>query len=76
MSDERVKEIYGGGGKRRVVIFRRDADSYFYEAEYFSEDPLEMCWIPAWRPMIGFYESRERAEAEARANIDWLKAEP
>jgi hypothetical protein len=75
VSDERVKEIYEGDGKRRVVILRRDSGSYFYEVEYFSEHPLEMCWIPTRRQMVGFYESRERAEDEAYANVDWLKSE-
>jgi hypothetical protein len=72
MPDERVKEIYDDAGKRRVVIFRREAGSFYYQLEHFSEHPLEMCWIPGRQLPIGIYESEERAETEARANVDWL----
>jgi hypothetical protein len=75
MDDERVKEIYDKDAKRRVVIFRRASGSYSYEVEYLSEHPLEMCWVPARRRVVGFYESRERAESEARANVGWLSGE-
>ena len=46
MPDERVKEIYDDAGKRRVAILRRESGSFYYQPEYFSEHPLEMCWIP------------------------------
>ena len=75
MTDERVKEIYDGINKQRVVIYRRESGSYFYEEEHFSEHPTEMCWVPYSQLPIGIYDSQEKAEIEARANIDWLKVE-
>jgi hypothetical protein len=73
MPDERVEEIYDDAGKRRVVIFRRESGSFYYVLEHFSVHPLEMCWIPNRQLPIGIYESKERAENEARANVDWLR---
>ena len=73
MPDERVKEIYDDAGKRRVAILRRESGSFYYQLEHFSEHPLEMCWIANRQLPIGIYESEEKAENEARANVDWLK---
>ena len=73
MSDERVKEIYDDTRMRRVTIFRREAGSFYYQLEHFSEHPLELCWIPNRQLPIGVYESEGKAEHEARANVDWLK---
>lgn len=70
MSDERVKDIYDESRKRRVAIFRRPSGSYFYEVEYFSEHPSELCRVPTRQRIIGFYESQDRAESEARANLE------
>jgi hypothetical protein len=73
MPDERVKEIHDDTGKRRVAIFRRESGSFYYQLEHFSEHPLEMCWIPSRQLSVGIYESAEKAENEARANVEWLK---
>lgn len=73
MEDEKVKEIYDETKKRRVIILRRETNTFYYEEEYFSEYPLEMCWIPKGRQLTGFYDSQEKAESEAYANIEWLK---
>lgn len=73
MPDERVKEIYDEAGKRRVAVFRREGGSFYYRLEHFSEHPLEMCWISNRQLPVGVYESAERAELEALANVDWLK---
>ncbi|NJM52174.1 MAG: hypothetical protein HC846_01550 [Blastocatellia bacterium] len=67
------KVIYDESQKRRVIIYRRESGTFYYEEEYFSDDPFEMCWIPTGRRVIGFYDTKERAESEARANIYWLK---
>jgi hypothetical protein len=72
MADQRLQEIYSRDGKRRVVIYRRDTGTFFYDQEHFSEHPLELCWIPLRQVPIGVYESQLRAEEEARANVDWL----
>ncbi len=70
---EELKEIYDTERKRRVIILRWNTGTFGYEEEYFSEDIHEMCWIPKGRRIAGFYDTAERAEIEARANIDWLK---
>ena len=72
MVDELIKEIYSKDRDRRVEIIRRDTGTYFYQQCYFSGDPFEMCWIPLRQRSIGLFESAERAESEARSNIDWL----
>lgn len=76
MPDERVSEICDDTGKRRVAILRRESGSFYYRIEHFSEHPLEMCWIPHRQLPVGIYESEEKAEKEARANVDWLKDAP
>ena len=68
-----VKAIYNENKNQRVIILQRDTGTFAYEEEYFSNEPLEMCWIPTGRRVIGFYDTKERAESEARANIYWLK---
>jgi hypothetical protein len=73
MEDEEVNEFYDENRKRRVIILRRDNGSFYYEEEYFSEYPEEMCWLPKAGQMTGLYESQERAEKEAQANIGWLR---
>lgn len=73
MIAEELKEIYDIERKRRVIIYSNDMGTFGYEQEYFSEHPFEMCWISTGRDMVGFYDSQERAEVEARSNIDWLK---
>jgi hypothetical protein len=67
------KIIYDESHKRRVKILRRESGTFYYEQEYFSDEPLEMCWIPTGRRVTGFYDTKETAEIEARGNIDWLK---
>jgi len=73
MDDERIKEIYDDDRDQRVVISRRDSGTFYYFEERFSTDPYEMCWIPRSQHLTGFYESAERAESEARSNVDWLQ---
>ena len=75
MEDKVVEEIYCQNQKKRVVFFRREDGTYYYTPEYFSEDELEMCWVPSRQNSIGIYESQETAIREARGNIDWLVSE-
>ena len=72
MADERLKEIYDRDGLRRVVILRRESGTFYYQREHFSGHPAEMCWLPDRQLPVGIYETAERAENEARANVDWL----
>lgn len=76
MSDDRVKEIYDETSLRRVAIFRRELGTFYYQLEHFSGHRSEMCWIPNRQLPIGIYDTVERAEDEARANVDWLAGTP
>jgi hypothetical protein len=37
MPDERVNEIYDDARMLRVIIFRREAGTFYYQLEHFSE---------------------------------------
>lgn len=59
-------------GKLRVIIFQRDDGSFGFEDQKFSDEPLEMCWIPRGRYSESFCDSAARATAEAHGRVDWL----
>jgi hypothetical protein len=67
-----VRELLASDRKRKVQIFRRDDGSFGFDSLVFSEDPLEMCWIPHGRFSQCFASSLEIAEREARVRVDWL----
>ena len=75
MSHQLVKEIYDKTRKKRVSIYRLENGSFYYEEEFFGDHPLEMFWIPCYQKFVGIYESQEKAEDEARVNIDWIDSE-
>lgn len=65
-----IQTIYDGSRKRRVVIFQREDGSFGFDAEFFSDEPLEMAWLPS-----GFdsrCDTADRALAEARGRVSWL----
>jgi hypothetical protein len=65
-----LKIVYDDSKKRRVVIFR----SFGFEEQFFSDEPLEMCWIPIGAPPRPncHSDTPERALIEARGRINWL----
>jgi hypothetical protein len=67
---KRLQTIYDQSQKRRVIIFGREDGSYGFEHERFSDDPLEMAWIP-YGPDCRC-DTAERALAEARGRVSWL----
>lgn len=70
---ERVVDILSHpSGKLRVIIFQRDDGSFGFEDQKFSDEPLELSWIPRGRYSVSFCDSAERATAEARGRVDWL----
>jgi hypothetical protein len=72
MGDEHV--IYDADRKRRVIISGSPAGYGFVE-EHFSDDPIEMCWIPqTHRHSVPICSSFEIALREARGRIEWLAA--
>ena len=73
MPEQKVREIYSRDQKRRLIIFRREAGATFYFLEEaFSDDLLEMCWVPSVQNLTGVYESAETAMRAARAKVSWL----
>src|SRR5262245_6541667 len=70
-----VKELLSPDGKRKLQVFRRDDGSFGFESLQFSDEPLEMCWIPHGRLSECFAPTAEIAEREARGRVDWLRNE-
>jgi hypothetical protein len=68
-----IKELLAPDGKWKVQIFRRDDGTFGFESLRFSEEPLEMCWIPHGRYSECFARTAEVAEREARGRVDWLR---
>jgi hypothetical protein len=73
MSEQHV--IYDADRKRRVIIFGSPDGSYSFIEERFSDEPLEMCWIPqTHRRSVPVCSSFEIALREARGRVEWLGA--
>jgi hypothetical protein len=68
-----VKELVARDDKLKVQVFRRADGTFGFESLRFSEDPLEMSWIPHGRFSWCIAASAEVAEREARARVDWLR---
>ena len=73
MDVQTVREIEDITQKRKVIFYRRPDGTYFFEEWYFSEEPLEMSWIPRPLAGIGIYDSIETALREAKGRIAWLQ---
>lgn len=72
MSETQV--IYDSSGKRRVTISGADG-SYTFLEEHFSDEPLEMCWVPqTHRRSVAICSSFQIAIREARGRVEWLAA--
>jgi hypothetical protein len=67
-----VQTITGETEKRRVIVFRRDDGSFGFDEERFSDEPLEMAWIPFGRYSVCRCDTVERALVEARSRVAWL----
>jgi hypothetical protein len=73
MAAEEPTIIYSRDGQRRVVVHRRDADSFsFYEKRY-SDHPLEQCWIPFGRRSHPICDTADTALREAIDRVNWLR---
>ena len=68
-----LRLLHDGEAKRRLRIFLRHTGSFYFQEEYFSEHPLEECWIPVAGGGVGFYDSEQTALREATAELDWLR---
>lgn len=73
MGEERF--IYDSDQKRRVRVFSAADGSYSFIEEKFSDEPLEMCWIPqTYQRSQPICSSLEIAMREARDRVEWLTA--
>ena len=73
MSEERT--IYDSERKRRVRVLGSPDGSYSFIEERFSDEPLEMCWIPqTHRRSQPICSSFEIAMRESCGRIGWLAA--
>lgn len=68
-----LKVLTHSDGRRRVSIVRRTNGWFGFEEEEFSEDPLEMCWLPSAAESFAIFDAAETAEREARNRIEWLR---
>lgn len=57
---------------RRVLIVRRGNGSYGWEAEYWSDEPLEQSWVRIGQRPLSVCDSEETAVREAMGRVDWL----
>ena len=76
LSDGLVREIYGGRGRERLLIYRRVDGSFYFEEErlvYFDVPALDV-WVSSGPAMAGFYDTQETAEREGRASVGWSVA--
>jgi hypothetical protein len=69
---EVVKEILAPDRKRKVEIYHRRDGTFGFGELSFSDEPREMCWVPA-RSYGCRAADQETAEREARSRVEWLK---
>ena len=69
--DNRI--IYDRTGKRRVRVFRHADGSFRFIEEAFSDDELELFWLPLTsRRSQPICDSFETALREAQGRVPWL----
>lgn len=72
---ETMRTITAPDGSRRILIERHASGFDSFEEQYFSDDPLEMCWCPLSPSSFAMCDSAETAEREARQRVSWLPAD-
>ena len=60
---------------KRVIVFRRETGTYYFEHQHFSDEEYENCWIPYPQSMTSFYETLTSAMLEALSRVDCLAVE-
>jgi hypothetical protein len=73
MNDKVVKTICSIDGRQRVNFIQKSNNTFYFEEEYFSENPLEMSWISSGRQSLSICDSLESAIQEAKSRIAWLE---
>ena len=67
-----IQILYDSTKTRRIVIFQCADGSCGFEEQRFSDDPLEMTWIPQGKFVTSVCASVEIAMAEARGRVGWM----
>ena len=73
MNDKILKTIYSIDQKKRINFIQKANGTFCFEEEYFSEDPLEMSWIPIARQFLSICDSLDLAIREAKGRVSWLE---
>lgn len=66
-----IQTIYSENKKQRVTVFQREDGTFGFSEERFSEDELEMCWLPYSRN-VSFFDTLETALHETSSRLDWI----
>ena len=51
--------------KKRVIVFRREIGTYYFEHQHYSNEANENCWIPYPQAVVSFYDTWSSAMQEA-----------
>ena len=70
------RELVSPDGKNKVELIRRENGTFGFRVWYWSDLPMEKCWLM----VFGFSESivadLAMAEDEARGRVEWLRKMP
>ncbi len=69
-----LKTIFSLDNRKRVNFIQNKNGHFYFEEEHFSDEPLEMCWLPITR-QLSICDSIDTAIREAKGNIHWLDEE-
>ncbi|HEY0008899.1 MAG TPA: hypothetical protein VGB55_09260 [Tepidisphaeraceae bacterium] len=72
MAETFLRKIVDSTGKHRVLIVQRTNGSYGWEVEYWSDEPLEQCWVRRGQYPYSICDSEEVALREALGRVEWL----
>ena len=61
-------------GDRKVEFYRFEDGTFEFQEWYWSENPLERCWLPALGSRRSICGTEDIAWREALGSIPWLKA--
>ena len=70
-----IKTIVSQDQAKRVIIFQRTDGTFGFEAQHWSDDEREQCWLPEGKYSATRTESAESALREALHRVYWLSQE-
>ena len=72
LDETTIKTFFSRDKLHRVLIVQRPNGHYGFEEEYFSQEPLEQCWVRTGQYPLAICDTPELAEREARGRVDWM----